>query len=327
MTSKQLLCDSFSIAACAFPYWLRCQFGSFFISLQGAAPIAGRSHPHAPPPAPPPLPHLLAAPRPWWSPSSAMAMQTLVQALLHALAQRCAASVTRVVLTLNVPEPPPQAPAHGWPFTLEVRHNARPLGFGQQPQPGPGPGYRGFRVRAQPRRCACALMGLILWRRWSAQHTRRVWAAPTHCKWTPKGGCKTASAPCPRWLRCGSGACVGAASSGWIGSNGACLVLPRPVWQALGGFDTRYFMYCEDVDLCLRLRLQGWQLVRAAAQVQHQGSRASRRAWQPLAWHIHSLLRLWASPVFWRARTLSPLPLAAAPAAPAPATAPPPAAP
>ena len=54
----------------------------------------------------------------------------LVQALLHALAQRCAGSVTRVVLTLNVPEPPPQAPAHGWPFTLEVRHNARPLGFG-----------------------------------------------------------------------------------------------------------------------------------------------------------------------------------------------------
>ena len=95
----------------------------------------------------------------------------------------------------------------------------------------------------------------------------------------------------------------------------------------LGGFDARYFMYCEDVDLCLRLRLQGWQLVRAAAQVQHQGSRASRRAWQPLAWHIHSLLRLWASPVFWRARTLSPLPLAPAPAAPAPATAPPPAAP
>ena len=88
----------------------------------------------------------------------------------------------------------------------------------------------------------------------------------------------------------------------WV--NGACLVLPSPVWVALGGFDEGYHMYCEDVDLCLRLRLAGWGLVGATAVVVHAGDRASRRAWRPLWWHVRSLLRLRASPVFWRARGL-----------------------
>ena len=28
-----------------------------------------------------------------------------------------------------------------------------------------------------------------------------------------------------------------------------------------GGFDPRYFMYCEDVDICLRLQLRGGQIL------------------------------------------------------------------
>ncbi len=250
----------------------------------------------------------------------------LVQALLHALAQRCAGSVTRVVLTLNVPEPPPQAPAHGWPFTLEVRHNTRPLGFGSNHNQALAHAAEAFVCVLNPDVALCPdgadpLAALV-----SAAHAPGVGCAyPLQVD--AQGRLQDSERALPTlaalWQRRVRGR--GEQRLDWV--NGACLVLPRPVWQALGGFDTRYFMYCEDVDLCLRLRLQGCQLVRAAAQVQHQGSRASRRAWQPLAWHIHSLLRLWASPVFWRARTLSPLPLAAAPAAPAPATAPPPAAP
>lgn len=76
----------------------------------------------------------------------------------------------------------------------------------------------------------------------------------------------------------------------WV--NGACMVLPRTAWEAVDGFDEGYFMYCEDVDLCLRLRLAGLALVRAPAQVQHVGQRASRRALRPL-WCVRSLLRLW----------------------------------
>ena len=86
--------------------------------------------------------------------------------------------------------------------------------------------------------------------------------------------------------------------------NAACLVLPQPVWQALKGFDEAYFMYCEDVDLCLRLRLAGLALVRAPAQVVHAGQRASHRRWAHLQWHVRSLLRLWCSPVYRQARQL-----------------------
>jgi hypothetical protein len=38
---------------------------------------------------------------------------------------------------------------------------------------------------------------------------------------------------------------------------GSFLLVRRDVWQALGGFDPRFFMYSEDVDLCLRAAKQG----------------------------------------------------------------------
>ena len=40
-------------------------------------------------------------------------------------------------------------------------------------------------------------------------------------------------------------------------ASGACLMLRRAEWDALGGFEPSYFMYCEDVDLSLRVRLRG----------------------------------------------------------------------
>lgn len=88
----------------------------------------------------------------------------------------------------------------------------------------------------------------------------------------------------------------------WV--NAACLVLPSVVWRSLNGFDERYFMYCEDVDLCLRLRLRGLLLVRAPIRVIHIGQRASARSWRHLSWHIRSLWRLWRSPVYARAQQL-----------------------
>ena len=52
--------------------------------------------------------------------------------------------------------------------------------------------------------------------------------------------------------------------------SGAALVVRRQAWDALGGFDERYFMYGEDLDLSLRLRLAGWGLgIVPAARAAH----------------------------------------------------------
>jgi GT2 family glycosyltransferase len=41
-------------------------------------------------------------------------------------------------------------------------------------------------------------------------------------------------------------------------ASGAALVVRRSAWHQSGGFEPRYFMYGEDLDLSLRLWLSGW---------------------------------------------------------------------
>lgn len=41
--------------------------------------------------------------------------------------------------------------------------------------------------------------------------------------------------------------------------SGACLMIRRCLWDALGGMDEDYFLYFEETDLCLRARTAGWR--------------------------------------------------------------------
>lgn len=89
----------------------------------------------------------------------------------------------------------------------------------------------------------------------------------------------------------------------WVG--GMCMLFSDAVFERLGGFDERYFLYYEDVDLCARLRLLGYEvLVNPQAKVTHHAQRTSRRSLTYLRWHFKSMMRFFLSPACWRVHRL-----------------------
>ena len=42
--------------------------------------------------------------------------------------------------------------------------------------------------------------------------------------------------------------------------TGACLMVRSNVWEELGGLDDRFFAHMEEIDLCWRAQLSGWQV-------------------------------------------------------------------
>jgi len=67
-------------------------------------------------------------------------------------------------------------------------------------------------------------------------------------------------------------------------------------YREIDGFDERYFLYYEDVDICARLRQRGYDVrLVPAASVIHAARRDSHRRARYLAWHIRSTLRFWRS--------------------------------
>ncbi len=60
---------------------------------------------------------------------------------------------------------------------------------------------------------------------------------------------------------------------------GACLLVPRAVYEQVGGLDEGYFMYSEELDWCRRIKATGRRVVYyPAAQVIHHAGQSSDQA-------------------------------------------------
>ena len=72
----------------------------------------------------------------------------------------------------------------------------------------------------------------------------------------------------------------------WV--SGSVLLHRREVWEDLKGLDETFFMYCEDVDFCLRAKQKGWATVYyPGTVVMHHIGKSSRHLLRKTIWERH----------------------------------------
>lgn len=90
----------------------------------------------------------------------------------------------------------------------------------------------------------------------------------------------------------------------WVA--GVCMLFPWEVYRRFGGFDEKFWLYYEDVDLCCRVRDGGLRVaVDPDIRITHDARRSSRRDPRMLRFHIASAGRFFSSKVYWRCRRLA----------------------
>jgi GT2 family glycosyltransferase len=76
--------------------------------------------------------------------------------------------------------------------------------------------------------------------------------------------------------------------------SGALMLLPRKVFEQLGGFDEAYFLHCEDLDLCRRARDAGYAVLLAGdVRVLHGKGGSSRHRPVFVSRHKHRGMWRW----------------------------------
>jgi len=85
----------------------------------------------------------------------------------------------------------------------------------------------------------------------------------------------------------------------WVG--GMFMLFTRETFESVGGFDERYHLYYEDVDICARVRMAGKEVVLCpTVEVIHDAQRHSHTSLRYFAWHLVSMLRFFVSAPFAR---------------------------
>ncbi len=229
----------------------------------------------------------------------------MVAELLNDLNHWCGSHRCEVILTLNVPETVFFNLA-GYSFPIVMHANPHPMGFGANHN-------QAFKLSSGQYFCVLnpdirldsdpfpALLSglrdpgvgvvapLVLGPDGTLEDSVRHFPSPLKIVCKLLGRCK------------GSDYVVGDAPVRPDWAAGMFLMFPRAIFEKLNGFDQRYFLYYEDVDICARLKLLGQDvLVCPQAKVVHHAHRGSHRQLRYLRWHLASMLHFFLSSVYWR---------------------------
>lgn len=88
----------------------------------------------------------------------------------------------------------------------------------------------------------------------------------------------------------------------WVG--GMFMLFKTDEFKSIGGFDEKYFLYYEDVDICMSLHGSGNSIVYSpSTSVIHAARRSSHKNIRYLKWHVKSMLRFFTKSalkyIFW----------------------------
>lgn len=220
---------------------------------------------------------------------------TMLEPLLAQLARF--PQVSKVIVTQNIPE----ALDHGARSRFVVQRNLRPLGFGANHNAA-------FRLCATPLFCilnpdielsenpfpallngleqnkASLAVPLVVTRSGEIDDTTRYFPTPLTLLRKAIYGADGRH-PVPPNAEC--------FQPDW--AAGMFMLFRTPEFQAVNGFDEGFFLYYEDVDICIRLWRDGRRIVACPqAWVIHAAQRRSRRNLRYAAWHLQSMLRYFA---------------------------------
>jgi N-acetylglucosaminyl-diphospho-decaprenol L-rhamnosyltransferase len=236
----------------------------------------------------------------------------LIDNLLHDINKHCRASSLEFILTLNLDETPPVTVDDYW-FPVRIIRNTKPHGFAANHNQAFSQATGHFFCVMNPdiRLNENPFPALLL----CLQHSSVGVVGPVVLDEEGEMEDSARYFPTPFKILCKAfGKCKGSdyvvknepIFPDWVG--GMFMLFPSAIFKQLNGFDQKFFLYYEDVDLCARLRLLGYEVVLCpAARVVHQARRSSHQNVKYLRWHMASMMRFFLSGVFlqtcWRKLT------------------------
>ena len=229
----------------------------------------------------------------------------LVTKLLLDLENNCKKTKFNLILTLNLPEDvPPLLEQLSYPITL--LRNISPVGFGENHNKAFNKSETSFFCVINPDIridsdifpdlmkelkdiSSGVIAPLIVDGDGTIEDSARKFPTPFKILCKAMGRCREADYQVD----------VDLLKPDWVG--GMFMLFRKDTYAKLGGFDQKFYLYYEDVDLCARTRLMGLQvLMNPRVKATHLARRSSHSNMAYSLLHIRSMARFFTSLVFFK---------------------------